>query len=63
MIVKHEYGVDILNILPQGEKFNVVVLSIEYDKFKGLDIDFLLQTNHVFYDVKGMIPEQVGGRL
>lgn len=63
VIAKREYGVDILNTLPQGKKFDAVILAVAHDKFKGLDIDSLLQSNHVLYDVKGMISGQVDGRL
>ncbi len=62
-IVKREYGVDILNTLPQGKKFDTVVLAVAHDKFKGLDIDFLLQMNHVLYDVKGIMNCGVDGAL
>ena len=54
---------DIQNTLSQGKKFDAVILAVAHDKFKGLDIDSLLHSNHVLYDVKGMISGQVDGRL
>ena len=63
VIAQHEYGVDIQNMLPQEKKFDVVILAVAHDKFKGLDIDSLLQSNYVLYDVKGMMPGLVDGRL
>lgn len=63
VIAKREYGVDIQNTLPEEKKFDAVILAVAHDKFKGLDIDSLLQNNHVLYDVKGMISNSVDGKL
>ncbi len=63
VIAQHEYGVDIQNILPQEKKFDAVILAVAHDKFKGLNIDSLLQSNHVLYDVKGMMLGNVDGKL
>lgn len=62
-IAKREYGVDLQNTLSEEKKFDAVILAVAHDKFKGLNIDTLLKVNHVLYDVKGMLPNAVDGRL
>ena len=62
-IAKREYGVDLQNTLSEEKKFDAVILAVAHDKFKGLNIDTLLKVIHVLYDVKGMLPNAVDGRL
>ena len=63
VIAKREYGVDIQNTLPQGTKFDVVILAVAHDKFKRIDINSILQANHVLYDVKGILTDMIDGGL
>ena len=63
VIAKHEYGVAIVNDLPE-EKFDAAILAVAHDKFKETSISNLLEDNSVVYDVKGFYPkESVDGRL
>ena len=59
--VKHEYGVAVVNELPQGEKFDAVILGVSHIQFEGLDIRGLLDDNEngVVYDVKGILPREI----
>lgn len=59
--VKHEYGVEVVNELPQGEKFDAVILGVSHKQFEGLDIRGLLDDNEngVVYDVKGILPREI----
>ena len=63
--VKHEYGIDIVNELPD-ERFAAAIIAVAHRQFREMEIDFgkLLEPNHVIYDVKAIMPrELVDGRL
>ncbi|MEQ9376709.1 MAG: nucleotide sugar dehydrogenase [Imperialibacter sp.] len=61
--VMAEYGIDILNKLPEG-KFDAVILAVAHKEFAQLDIRSLVTENGVVYDVKGILPKEViDGRL
>ena len=62
--VKHEYNVEIVNELPQGEKYDAVVLAVAHNEFENMDIQSLVAENGVIYDVKGiLLKEIIDGRL
>jgi len=64
--VEHEYnfkptGADCLKNLSQ---YGAVVLAVAHSEFKDINWTQLNKTNHVVYDVKGLLPlEMVDGRL
>lgn len=59
--VKHEYGVDVVNELPEGEKYDAVILGVAHKQFEDLDIRGLLadEASGVVYDVKGILPREI----
>jgi len=62
-VVKEHYGIELESTLPQ-EKFDAVVLAVAHDQFKVMDIHSMVKTNHVIYDIKGILPKNmVDGRL
>ena len=64
-IVKREYGIDIVDTLP-NEKFDAAIVAVAHRQFREMEIDFnaLLNANHVIYDVKAIMPRNlVDGRL
>ena len=64
-VVKSEYGVDIVDQLPEG-KYDAAIVAVGHRQFREMEIDFdaLLNENHVIYDVKAIMPrELVDGRL
>lgn len=62
--VKHEYGLDIVNELPAGEKYDAVILGVAHKEFMNLDVKSLVKDGGVIYDVKGILPRDiVDGRL
>lgn len=62
--VKREYGIDIVKSLPKGEKYDVVILAVSHEELKKMNIPVLCSTNHVVYDVKGILPkEKIDARL
>jgi UDP-N-acetyl-D-galactosamine dehydrogenase len=63
--VKREYGIDIVDQLPSG-KYDAAIVAVGHRQFREMEIDFnsLLNTNHVIYDVKAILPRDlVDGRL
>lgn len=56
--VKHEYGIDITNIIPQN-KYDAVILAVAHDEFLKLNVKDLVKENGVIYDVKGVLPREI----
>lgn len=62
--VKREYGIDIVKQLPEGEKYDAIILAVAHRQFKEMDIRSLTIENGVVYDVKGVLDRSVvDGRL
>lgn len=62
-VAKHEYGIDIANELPSGT-YDAAILAVAHEKFRGLDVESLLNDRHVIYDVKSFLDRtQIDGRL
>lgn len=62
--VKNEYGVDISNKLPKGERFDAVILAVAHKEFLTMDVRSLAKANGIVYDVKGILPKEIiDGRL
>lgn len=62
--VKHEYGLDIVNVLPSGVKYDAVILGVAHKEFLELDVKSLVSDVGVIYDVKGILPRDIiDGRL
>ena len=62
-IVRHEYGIEVVNELPE-EKADAVILAVAHEKFKGLDVESLAKEKHVIFDVKGSLRKEcIDGRL
>lgn len=62
-IVKHEYGIEVINTLPQKE-YDALILAVAHQDFEGMDISKYLKASSVVYDVKGILPHtNIDGRL
>jgi nucleotide sugar dehydrogenase len=60
---RHEYGIEITNELPSGN-FDAAILAVAHKNFAELDLQALLASNHVIFDVKAVLPqEEVDARL
>jgi UDP-N-acetyl-D-glucosamine/UDP-N-acetyl-D-galactosamine dehydrogenase len=57
-----EYQLKTVNMPPESQ-FDAVVLGVAHAAFLTLDIDSLRKKNSVLYDVKGVLKENVDGRL
>lgn len=60
--VKHEYGLTTTNTLPQTT-FDAVVLGVAHREFLELDLAGLQNPKSIVYDVKGVLPYTVDGKL
>lgn len=62
-VAKREYGIDITNELPKGQ-YDAAIMAVAHNEFKALDVPSLLKSNHVIYDVKGIMDRNlIDGRL
>lgn len=57
--VKKEYGIDTVASLPDGEKFDAVILAVAHNEFSTVDFSSLVNENGVIYDVKGILPRDI----
>lgn len=60
--VKHEYGLTTIKEEPT-QTFDAVVLTVAHREFLKLNLQTLLNSNRVIYDVKGVLGNPVDGRL
>ncbi len=60
--VAHEYQLEALNTLPKAT-FDAIVLGVAHQEFITLDFEPLKKKNAVLYDVKGVLGNQVDGKL
>ena len=56
--VKYEYGLEIVNKLP-NERYDTVVLAVAHKEFQELNIAALVNESHVIYDVKGCLDRSI----
>lgn len=57
---KHEYDIDIVSQLPQGEKYDAIILGVAHQEFIGFDFVGLKACEQsVIYDVKGVLPRDI----
>lgn len=56
--VRHEYGIQVTDTLPQGQ-YDAVILSVAHNQFLKLDIRSLAREGGVVYDVKGVLDRSV----
>jgi len=62
--VKHEYGIECVNELSAGKKYDAIILAVSHNELISLDFKALLKPSGVLYDVKGVLdPKIVDGRL
>ncbi|WP_298505962.1 nucleotide sugar dehydrogenase [uncultured Maribacter sp.] len=61
--VKKEYDLTTNNILPKRNKYDAIILTVAHNEFISLDLKSMLTNNGIIYDVKGILPIKVDGRL
>ncbi len=60
--MQHEYKIESTKEIP-SQKFDAVVLGVSHKEFLQLDIPSLQKENSVLYDVKGILGNNVDGKL
>jgi UDP-N-acetyl-D-galactosamine dehydrogenase len=60
--VNHEYGLKTINEKPDAV-FDAVVLGVAHKEFLDLNINSLRKKSSILYDVKGILTDEVDGRL
>ena len=62
--VNRAYGIDITNVMPTENDFDVILLAVSHKDFLTLDLRSSLNKNGIIYDVKGVLDRNiVDGRL
>ena len=62
--VNKAYGIDITNVMPSENDFDVILLAVSHKDFLTLDLRSSLKKNGIIYDVKGVLDRNiVDGRL
>ena len=62
--VNRAYGLDITNVIPSENDFDVIILAVSHKDFLKLDLRSLLNKNGIIYDVKGVLDRNIiDGRL
>ncbi len=62
--VEREYGLTVVNTLPEGQQFDAAIAAVAHREFDGLDITSVLKPLHVIFDVKSTRPRpEIDGRL
>lgn len=60
--VEHEYGLSMVNEVPKTA-FDAIVLGVAHTEFINLDINSLREVCSILYDVKGVLTDEVDGKL
>lgn len=60
--VAHEYNLATIKNLPE-DTFDAIVLTVAHKEFLGQNLRGMLKPNGVLYDVKGILTDEVEGRL
>lgn len=53
--VKHEYGIDILDNLIEGKKYDSIIIAVSHNEFLTMDIEKLKRENTVIFDTKACL--------
>ncbi len=62
--VREEYGITLLETLPDVKQYDAIILTVAHDAFKKIDFSFTLTRPTVLFDVKSVLDKSlVDGRL
>ncbi|WP_121488750.1 nucleotide sugar dehydrogenase [Chryseobacterium sp. 7] len=53
--VKHEYGIDILDALIEGKKYDSLIIAVSHNEFLEMDLNTLKKENSVVFDTKACL--------
>jgi len=55
--VLHEYKLEITTELPEGRKFDAILLAVAHKEFLAIDLNTFKHDNTLVYDIKAFLPE------
>ncbi|MDR2920961.1 MAG: nucleotide sugar dehydrogenase [Tannerella sp.] len=62
--VRKEYGVELLEKLPDLKEYSGIILTVAHDEFKEIDFSFVKNLPIILFDVKGFLEKSLAdGRL
>ncbi|MCX8523526.1 nucleotide sugar dehydrogenase [Chryseobacterium formosus] len=62
--VKHEYGIDLLDLLIEGKKYDSIIIAVAHDEFLKMDLNTIKKDNSVVFDTKACLDRSlVNARL
>lgn len=53
--VRKEYGIEVINLLPESKKFDAAILAVAHKDFKDINLNACLFSPHIIFDVKGFL--------
>ena len=57
--VAHEYGINVINALPQDKVYDSLVLAVAHKDFLDIDWRKKVKSNGIIYDVKGCLDKNI----
>lgn len=58
-IVKEEYGLDIINSVPEGARYDACILAVAHNEFRDINPRKIVKEGGVVFDVKGIWPRDL----
>jgi len=53
--VRHEYGIEILDSLVEGKKYNSIIVAVAHNEFLKMDLNTIKKHNSVVFDTKACL--------
>jgi UDP-N-acetyl-D-galactosamine dehydrogenase len=57
--VQHEYNLQTVKEIPSNSKYDAIVLAVAHNEFKDINILDYVFSNHVIFDVKGILDRNI----
>jgi UDP-N-acetyl-D-galactosamine dehydrogenase len=57
--VLHEYNLKTIKEIPSNSKYDAIVLAVAHNEFKAINVLDYLHSNHVIFDVKGLLDRSI----
>jgi UDP-N-acetyl-D-galactosamine dehydrogenase len=62
--VKKEYGISLLETMPDLNRYNGIILTVAHDEFRTIDFSVIRDHPTILFDVKGILDKKIAhGRL
>lgn len=57
--MRHEYGINILNTLIEGKKYDSLIIAVSHNEFLKMDLNHLKKDNAVVFDTKACLDKNL----